>query len=140
MEKITKQNIEKEIHTILDTKEMSCANLERFVLLSEAMKYIDCGEREFTAQDAKEWVDKMYPPARWSMDQTTAVMRQRNLHYKPFVFWAIMNSLVSDYGKTMAKHGADKTEVWADLAVDWLDDHDAVEDKAGHYFRDIVKR
>ena len=52
---------------------------------------------------------------------------------------AMMNSLASDYGKTMAKYGADKPEIWAELANDWLNDADAKDGKATIYFRDIVQ-
>ena len=50
-----------------------------------------------------------------------------------------MNMLNSDVGKTMARYGADRTEVWASLAHDWLSDIDAEPDKLGRYWRDIVK-
>ena len=40
---------------------------------------------------------------------------------------------------TMVKFGADKPEVWAALAHDWLDDPDAIKGKVGRYYRDIVK-
>ena len=49
-----------------------------------------------------------------------------------------MNMLVSDYGKTMAKYSADRPEIWADLAHDFIADKDAVEDKVGRYWRDTV--
>ena len=139
MEHITTANIEKEITNILDNKPMSCDNLERFVLLCKAMKYLGKTHREFTEEDAKEWAKHMNPPARWTMEQTTAVMRQNGYKHKPCEFWVIMNMLFSDYGKTMIKYGADKPEIWAALAHDFIDDIDADEDKVGRYWRDIVK-
>ena len=138
MHKITKANIEKEISEMLESSPMNCASLEKFVLLCKAMKYIDHVHRHFTEEDAKAWVESMDPPARWSMEQTTAAMRQRGYNHRPFEFWAVMNSLASDYGRTMAKYNADKPEIWADLAHDWLDDIDADEEKVGKYWRDIV--
>lgn len=139
MEHINIENIEKEIAYILDNKPMSCDNLERFVLLCKAMKYLGKTHREFTEADAKEWAAHMSPPARWTMDQTTAVMHQNGYKHKPCEFWVIMNMLFSDYGKTMIKYGADKPEIWAALAHDFIDDIDADEDKVGRYWRDIVK-
>lgn len=139
MRHITVENIEKEMTELLDEAPMTCANLEKFVLLAKSMKYMGRVRREFTEEDAREWVSHMNPPARWTMDQTTAVMNQRGYHHKPCEFYAIMNMLVSDYGTTMAKYGADKPEVWADLAHNWLDDADADDGKTGRYWRDIAK-
>ena len=139
MEHITITNIEKEIDYILGHKPLSCDNLERFVLLCQAMKYMSQMRREFTDEDAQEWAKSMNPPARWTMEQTTAVMNAQGYHHKPCEFWVVMNMLFSDYGKTMVKHSMDKPEVWAALANDFLDDGDAVPDKLGRYWRDIVK-
>jgi hypothetical protein len=66
-------------------------------------------------------------------------MNQRGYHHKPCEFWAVMNMMASDYGATMAKHGADKPEVWADMADAFIKDPDAEGDKVGRYWRDIAK-
>ena len=139
MEHITLENIEKDIQRILKHKEMSYDSLEKFVLLCLAMEYMGKIRHEFTEDDAREWAKHMNPPARWTMDQTTAVMQQNGYNHKPCEFWVVMNMLFSDYGKTMIRFGADKPEIWAALANDFLDDGDAVEDKVGRYWRDIVK-
>lgn len=139
MEHITLENIEKEISHILDHGSLTCDNLEKFVLLCKAMKYMGKVHREFTEADAKEWAKHMNPPARWTMDQTTAVMKQNGYRHKPCEFWVVMNSLFSDYGKTITKYAEDRPELWAALAHDFIDDIDADEDKVGRYWRDIVK-
>lgn len=139
MEQITLTNIEKEISYIIEHKPMTRENLEMFVLLSRAMKYMKHVHRHFTEEDAKEWVSHMNPPARWTMEQTTAVMHQRGYDHKPCEFYAVMNMLASDYGKTMAKYSADRPEIWADLAHDWIDDKDVPDNKVGKYWRDIVE-
>lgn len=136
---ITKANIENEITEMLEHSPMTCENLERYVLLCKAMKYIDHTNREFTEADAREWVSHMDPPARWTMDQTSAVMRQYGYKYRPCVFYAVMNMLWSDYGKTVAKHGADTVDFWVEMAHDFIDDPDAVDMKVGRYWRDIAK-
>ena len=135
---ITKANIEREITKMLEHAPMTFDNLERYVLLCKAMKYIDHTDREFTEADAREWVSHMDPPARWTMEQTTAVMHQFDYHHKPCVFYAVMNMLFSDYGRTIIKYGLDKPEFWAALAHDFIDDPDAVDMKVGKYWRDIV--
>ena len=118
---------------------MTCDNLERFVLLSKAMKYLSHVHREFTQEDAEAWIAAMDPPARWTLEQTTSVMRSHGFHHKPCEFWVAMNALYSDYGKTAAKHGMDKTDFWAEMADDFIDDMDAEPDKIGRYWRDIVR-
>lgn len=139
MKHITIPNIEDEIQYLLDHAPMNCDNLERFVLLSKAMKYMSHTHREFTEADAKEWAAHMEPPARWSMEQTTAEMRKHGFHHKPYEFYAAMNMLFSDYGKTVIKYGLDKPEFWAAMANDFLDDQDAEDMKIGRYWRDIVR-
>ena len=139
MEQITLANIEKEISYIIEHKPMTRENLEAFVLLSRAMKYMKHVHRQFTEEDDKEWVSHRNPPARWTMEQTAAVMHQRGYDHKPCEFYAVMNMLASDYGKTMAKYNADRPEIWADLAHDWIDDKDAPDNKVGKYWRDIVE-
>ena len=139
MRRITKENISREIAHLLDEAPMSCGNLEKFVLLCKAMKYLSQVHREFTEDDAREWISHMDPPARWTMEQTTSVMNQRGYHHKPCEFWAVMNMLVSDYGAVAAKYGADKPEFWADMADAFIRDGDAEEGKVGQYWRDIVR-
>ena len=139
MTHITKANIENEITKMLEYSPMTCDNLERYVLLCKAMKYIDHTDREFTEADAREWVSHMNPPARWTMEQTTAVIKQYGYNYKPCVFYAVMNMLWSDYGKTVVKHGMDNLDFWVEMAHDFIDDYDAVDMKVGKYWRDIVK-
>ena len=139
MKHITIENIEHEMEELLDNAPLTCTNLEKFVLLARSVKYMGKVRREFTEEDAREWVSHMNPPARWTMDQTTAVMNQRGYHHRPCEFWAVMNMLVSDYGATMAKYGADKPEVWADMADAFIKDADAAGDKVGRYWRDIAQ-
>lgn len=140
MSRITIPNIEHEIRELLGKGLMCRDDLKKLVLLGEAMEVMGHVDREFTEADAKEWVSHMNPPARWTMDQTTAVMRQYGYGYKPCVFYAVMNMLWSDYGKTVAKHGMDTVDFWVEMAHDFIDDIDAEDMKVGRYWRDIVKR
>ena len=73
------------------------------------------------------------PRALLSDDDAT-----KDYDHKPCEFYAVMNMLNSDLGRTMAKYGADRPEIWASLAHDWLADPDAEPDKLGRYWRDIV--
>lgn len=139
MGKITIENIEKELCEIME-RPMTRDTLQLYVLLCQAKKYMRYWERhELTAEDATAWGRRMNPPARWTMEQTNAIMQQKCYKHDPHVFYAIMNSIASDYGKTIAKYGIDKPDVWAELTNDWLDDADAVDDKASEYYHKIVK-
>ena len=138
MQEFTQANIEKWLQDFVKTAPLNCCNAEKFNIMSFAMKNMAHMDHVFTEEDAKEWVHHMNPPARWTIEQTTAVMNQQGYHYKPCEFWAVMNSLASDYGATFAKYGIDRADMWADIAHDWLSDKDAVHGKAGRYFRDIV--
>lgn len=138
MEYITVENIDKAIEKVLASP-LNCDNLEKFVLLNRAKKYLRRMHKEFTEEDAMNWARGMNPPARWTMDQTTDVMHQFGYHHKPCEFYIVMNSLYSDYGKTVVQYGVDQPGFWASLAHDWLSDKDAVEYKLEAYYRDIVK-
>lgn len=137
--RITIPNIEREMKHLAEHGWMCRDDLKMLVLLGEAMEVMGHIDREFTEEDARKWVAAMDPPARWTMEQTTAVMHQFGYHHKPCVFYATMNMLFSDYGRTIIKYGLDKPEFWAALAHDFIDDPDAEDMKVGRYWRDIVK-
>ena len=139
MKQFTQKHIEEWLEEFVEEMPLTCANAEKFNIMCKAMKNLGHMGREFTEEDAREWVASMNPPGKWTMEQTTEVMHKQGYSHRPCEFWAVMNALYSDYGKTMAKIGADKPEVWAALAHDWLEDADAEEDKAGRYWRDVVK-
>ena len=100
---------------------------------------------EFTERDAKAWTDRMENTddttgQHWPMEQTTAVMRSRGLHYDPAVWYAAMNMIYSDYFKTAKQHGVNTVEFFADMTDAFLDDKDAgtPEEKISAYYHCIV--
>lgn len=137
MERISIPAIDAEIQDVLK-EPMGIRSLEKFVLLCRAKKYLKKMDCDFGEEEAKEWVAKMAPTAKWTMEQTTAVMRQKGYEHKPCEFWAVMNMLYSDYGKTLQKYNADKPEVWADMADAWINDPDVRPGKTARYYHDIV--
>ena len=132
------ENIEREIDSV-KKRPMTVSSLEWYTLLCRAKKYLCKEKPTLSEEDAKKWVAHMVPPGKWTMDQTTTVMEQMGYHFKPCVFYAVMNMLWSDYGKTMEKHGMDRPAVWAELARDFIGDPDAEDMKVGRYWRDIVR-
>lgn len=139
MEKITLQAVEHEMTELLEHNGMTMGALERFNVLSNARHNLAAMPCHFDEETAREWVARMNPAARWDLAQTTAVMQSKGYNHRPCEFWAVMNMLYSDYGKVMTKYGADKPEIWADMADAWITDPDARPHKTGRYYRDIVE-
>lgn len=98
---------------------------------------------KLTEEMATMWVSHMENTdgtkgAHWTLDATTTVRDKLGLkHIYKYEFWAVMNSLYSDYGKTLAKVNA-TPEVYGELARDWIEDDDAVKAKAATYYEYVV--
>lgn len=101
-------------------------------------------EQKLDRQSAKEWSKMMKNEdgskgAHWTEDQIATYMTQVKYEGDPMEFWLIMNALYSDYCKIANKYGVNHPEFFAELAKAWLDDKDAVPNKAAMYYRCIVK-
>lgn len=99
---------------------------------------------EFDRNAADEWVESMVnmdgsKGPHWNRDQIQQFMRQTGFQGNPEEFYAVMNAMYSDYCAVAKKFGFDRPEVYAHLAKAFLDDEDAVDDKAAFYFYHIVK-
>lgn len=107
--------------------------------------YSSSDVQPLTREKAQKWV-KMMKNAdgstgeHWTYDQTTQVMKQRNIDCEPAEFYAVMNMLWSDYGKVAEKFGVSNVEYWAELSKAFLMDKDAAEDKLALYYECIVKK
>lgn len=77
---------------------------------------------------------------KWSKEQLKPYMQQAGYQGDDMTFYAVANALYSDYAKVLKKYGLDRPEVYADLARAWIEDKDAVPDKAGAYYRYIVAK
>lgn len=100
---------------------------------------------EFDDHLAHEWTAAMKNEdgskgPHWTKEQTKLFMTQVGAaSVEPVEFFAVMNAMYSDYCKVAKKYGVDKPEYYAELAKAWLEDKDAVEDKAAKYYKCIVK-
>lgn len=138
---ITVENIDKEMEHIIKNCTMTRENLKTLKLLHDVRCVIsEEHDHELTYEEAEVWVHEMEPPARWTMEQTSSIMKQKGFHHNPCEFYAVMNMLVSDYGCTIGKYGVDRPDLWADLAHDFLDDGDAVPGKTAAYYRFIAEK
>lgn len=102
------------------------------------------GVGEFTPELAEEWTSHMKNEdgttgAHWSLEQVEKVIAQRGLDCDPYKFWAVMNAIYSDDVKVAKKHGVNTMDYYVDRAMAWINDKDAVKDKAAAYFEYIVK-
>lgn len=98
----------------------------------------------FNMETAREWVESMKGEdgstgAHWTMEQVKPIMQQKGIDARPEEFWAIMNALYSDYSKVAKKHNVSTVDFYADLAKAWIEDKDAVKDKAAAYYEYVVE-
>lgn len=103
------------------------------------------GERmDLDQMSAEQWMRNMEKEdgskgPKWTKEQVKPYMAQVGYHGPEYKFWAIMNAMYSDYCKVAKKYGHDRPEYYADLAKAWLEDKDANPEKAGLYYKYIVK-
>lgn len=101
-------------------------------------------EEGLDERTAHEWSKKMKNAdgstgAHWTKEQVKPYMNQVGYQGDEIEFWIIMNAMYSDYCKVAKKYGVDRPEYYAEIAKAWLDDKDAVPDKAAAYYECIVK-
>ena len=98
-----------------------------------------------TEEMAMEWTAGMKNEdgtkgPHWTMEQVKQAMKQKGVMCDPLEMYAIMNALYSDYCAVMKKHGVNTVDIYIDLACAWLNDKDAVKNKAAAYYEHIVKK
>ncbi len=99
---------------------------------------------QFDRRTADEWVSSMKNSdgstgPHWSFDQAKQLMQQRKIDCDPVEFYAALNAVFSDFCAVAKKHGVNNVEFFIDLAKAWIDDEDAVPDKAAAYYEYVVK-
>lgn len=98
----------------------------------------------FDRQMAMDWtagmenVDDTEGPY-WSMEETDKYYSKMGMTCDKLEWWAVMNSVYSDYCEALRESGVSTPEVYARLARAWINDKDAVPDKAAAYYTYIVK-
>lgn len=102
-------------------------------------------DTELTEDMATEWTDNMKNEdgtrgPHWNMEQVKQVMKQKGVSCDPLEMFVIMNALYSDYCAVFKKYNMNKSDVYVDLACAWLNDRDAVHNKAAAYYEHIVKK
>lgn len=94
---------------------------------------------------ANEWMAKLKNAdgstgAHWTFDEVKNLMQSRGVQGDPLTIWVGMNAEYSDSVMLNRKYGVDRPEYYLDAALArWLNDKDAVSDKAAAYYMHVVK-
>lgn len=76
----------------------------------------------------------------WTFDEVKNLMQSRGVQDDPLTIWVGMNAEYSDGVMLNRKYGMDRPEYYLDAAITkWMNDKDAVDDKAAAYFMHVVK-
>ena len=103
-----------------------------------------------TREMAEEWVDRLEgsDPAKphggkWSAEQIKPVAQKYGIPTEGERFWefyAVMNMLYSDYYGVAKKYNALNADFFADMAMAFISDKDAVENKVAAYYEAVVEK
>ena len=105
---------------------------------------------QMTKETAMEWVEGMesLDPAKphggkWTVEQIKPIAQKYGVPTEGEKFWdffAVMNALYSDYYGVAKKYNVLNPEFFADMSMAFINDKDAVENKALMYYECIVER
>lgn len=108
------------------------------------------GHHKLTREMAEEWVAGMEgsDPAKphggkWTMEQIKPIAQKYGVPTegeKFAEFWAVMNALYSDYYTVAKKYNVLNPDFFADMAMAFINDKDAVRNKAAVYYECIVEK
>lgn len=79
------------------------------------------------------------PAPHWTMAEVKAVMKDRKINHSLPEFFLVLNMLYADYVQVLSAFGANKLDVYIEMAKAWLEDEDAKDHKVQRYFETIVK-
>lgn len=108
------------------------------------------GSRKMTREIAEEWVDSMdgMDPAKphgakWTPEQVKPIAAKYGVPTEGDRFWefyAVMNAMYSDYYVVAKKYNQLTPDFFADMAMAFISDKDAVENKTMMYYECIVEK
>ena len=148
---IDREWIDKRIcHVKKHGDESDVRELAVLYVIKEHMEGEEEGEGHLTQEKAVRWVNSMVsadPAAphggKWTMEQVKPVAQKYGVPTEGerfWEFWAVMNALYSDYYGVASKYGMLNPDFFADMAMSWINDRDAVRNKAAEYYEHIVRR
>lgn len=108
------------------------------------------GHHKMTREMAEEWVEGLEGDdpakphgAKWTVDQIKPIAQKYGIPTagdRLYEFWAVMNALYSDYYGVAKKHNALTPDFFADMAMAFISDKDAVNNKSAIYYECIAKK
>ena len=96
-----------------------------------------------TKQEAHNWTSRMRNAdgskgEHWSFEESTEIMKTKNIEANPYDFYAVLNMMYSDYCKVAHKFGANHQDFYVEMAKAFLEDKDAVDEKTVIYYDCII--
>ena len=117
--------------------------------MHEMHEYDERGEGGFGRFMAEKWVKSMEPEDRqqprggkWTPEMIKPIAQKYGISPNSDRFWefyAVMNAIYSDTSAIAKEYGIVTPDYYAKLAKAWLEDRDAVPNKAEMYYKYIVK-
>lgn len=104
----------------------------------------ESAELHFNRKMAEEWAaalenaDGTKGP-HFSMEKAKELMTQFSVDCDAILFWVVLNAVYSDDVLVAKKHNVNTAEYYVDMAKAWINDKDAVKDKATAYYTYIVR-
>lgn len=151
------ETIKKEIEE-LQAKPMTWETVEWLAALMTIKHRMEKAENEpheheeneeyhvLSREDAKEWVSNMRNVdgtygEHWTCAQTKGLQKSFGYGCDEWEFYAVMNSLYSDFSAVLAEFGIPEsnTACYAKMAKAWLKDEDAQPHKAMRYYEHVVE-
>lgn len=98
----------------------------------------------FNRQMADDWVSGMKNAdgtqgPHFSMERVKEIMKEHHVEHDPVEFYAAINSVYSDFSEALKENNASNMKLYVCLAKAWIDDPDAVSNKAAAYYTYVVK-
>lgn len=142
----------------LEQKELTWQTCDKLCMLYNIKKHME-HEREdgyhehrdhLTREMSEKWVESLESDdpakprgAKWTTDQVKPIAQKYGIATdgdKLYEFWAVMNALYCDYYAVAKKYNVLNADFFADMAMAFIHDKDAVDGKAAAYYKHIVDR
>lgn len=93
--------------------------------------------KKLNKEIAEAWVKEMKPAGQhWTMEEAETAMKSKELKTSLTDFYVAINMMYNDNYKIVK----DNEALAIDLAINWLDDEDAVANKIYEYYKYIAKK
>ena len=106
---------------------------------SNSMRDEEGASMEVDEHKARDWVKRMSGGEHFKLEQAEQQRTTICPNCDKWEFYAAINAMYSDYGKTAQKMGLDRPDFYAMLARDFLMDDDAKPHKLARYMMEIAK-